>query len=114
VPITINTLALYNKYKSALSAHAMANAEDGMKKIRQGLDKIADMLEREPTSEQHKARDAKKYVLKPREDWERIENLISEGYLDNEQLISTNRLKIRIEAYVDRLDQKDQGEQNKS
>jgi hypothetical protein len=31
-----------------------------------------------------------------------------------EQLISTNRLKIRIEAYVDRLDQKDQGEQNKS
>jgi hypothetical protein len=83
VPITIPARALYEKYKSALSAHAMANAADGMKKIGQGLDKIAEILEREHTTEQRKARDASKYVLKPREDWERIENLISEGYLEN-------------------------------
>jgi hypothetical protein len=61
----------------------MANVADGMKKIGQGLDKIAEILEREHTTEQRKARDANKYVLKPREDWERIENLISEGYLEN-------------------------------
>jgi hypothetical protein len=33
---------LFDKYKLALSVHAIANAADGMEKIGQGLDKIAD------------------------------------------------------------------------